>query len=202
MNISKLHYITSNPFHAEQACKGGADWIQLRIKNKTYDEWRDIALETKRICKLYNARFIINDNVQLAKEIKADGVHLGKEDISPIEAKKILGEHIIIGGTANTIEDILHLARMNVNYIGLGPFRFTSTKENLSPVIGINGYIYMFPELRRHKINIPIIAIGGIRSGDVKSLIAAGSYGIAVSSAISNTNDISLSTKTFIKLLT
>jgi len=201
MNISKLQYITSNPIHAEKACKGGADWIQLRIKNKTFEEWKEIAHETKRICSLYKARLIINDNVQLAKEINADGVHLGKEDMLPLEARKILGENFIIGGTANTLDDIMRLQRMNVDYIGLGPFRYTSTKEKLSPVVGINGYIYMFPELKRRNMNLPIIAVGGIRTGDVKSLISAGVYGVAVSSAITNTNDITKSTQEFIKLL-
>jgi len=201
MKISKLQYITSNPVHAEKACKGGADWIQLRVKNKSFEEWKVLALETKRICKLYKARLIINDNVQIAREISADGVHLGKEDMSPVEARKILGEKFIIGGTANTMDDIMKRQRMNVDYIGLGPFRFTSTKENLSPVIGINGYIYMFPELKRRNMNIPVIAVGGIRTGDVKNLISAGVYGVAVSSAITNTNDITKSTQEFIKLL-
>jgi len=201
MKISKLQYITSNPIHAEKACKGGADWIQLRVKNKSFEEWKVLALETKRICKLYKAKLIINDNVLLAKEINAAGVHLGKEDMSLTEARKILGEKFIIGGTANTIEDIMRLHRMNVDYIGLGPFRFTSTKEKLSPVIGINGYIYMFPELKRRDMNIPVIAVGGIRTGDVKSLIKAGVYGVALSSAITNTNDITKSTQEFIKLL-
>ena len=201
MKISKLQYITSNPVHAEKACKGGADWIQLRIKNKSFEEWKELALETKRICTLYKAHLIINDNVQIAKEINAYGVHLGKEDMSPAEARKILGEKFIIGGTANTMDDIVKLQQMNVDYIGLGPFRFTSTKENLSPVIGINGYIYMFPELKRRNMNIPIIAVGGIRTGDVKSLISAGVYGVAVSTAITNTNDITKSTQEFIKIL-
>ena len=201
MKISKLQYITSNPIHAEKACKGGADWIQLRVKNKSFEEWKELAYETKRICKLYKARLIINDNVQIAKEISADGVHLGKEDMSPTEARKILGEKFIIGGTANTMNDIMSLQQMNVDYIGLGPFRFTSTKEILNPVIGINGYIYMFPELKRKNMTIPVIAVGGIRTGDVNSLIAAGVYGVAVSSAITNTNDITKSTQEFIKLL-
>src|ERR1035438_4698604 len=95
-SISRLHYITqdiagfTHPQLVELACIGGANWVQLRVKNKQYDEWLKIALETKSICKKYGARLIINDNIQIAKEISADGVHLGKEDMSPNEARKIL----------------------------------------------------------------------------------------------------------------
>ncbi len=201
MKISKFHYISSDPSHIELACKGGADWIQLRIKNKKDDELMTIAKDAKKICAKFNSRLIINDHVYIAKEINADGVHLGKEDMNPIEAKKILGDKFIIGGTANTLNDIENLHAYKVHYIGLGPFRYTSTKENLSPVIGLNGYIYLFPELKRRKLHIPIIAIGGIRTGDVKALLAAGTYGIAVSSAVTHTENITESTIEFLKLI-
>jgi thiamine-phosphate pyrophosphorylase len=144
--ISKLHYITqdladhSHSALAEQACIAGVDWVQLRIKNKTFDDQVIIANETAEICQKYNAKLIINDNVKLAKEVNADGVHLGKTDMEPAEARRILGNDFIIGGTANTFEDIIRLVQSGVEYIGLGPFRFTSTKENLSPILGIEGY--------------------------------------------------------------
>src|ERR1019366_3998093 len=144
--ISRLQYITTNPLDADKACKAGVDWIQLRVKNKTEEEWRALAVETLIVCRRYGAKLIINDNVFLAKEIKADGVHLGKEDQNPAEARLILGEKFIsgekfiIGGTANSLEDIHSLIESGVDYIGLGPFRFTTTKANLSPVLGLEGY--------------------------------------------------------------
>src|SRR4051812_38138646 len=95
--ITEIQYITQhieNVSHAElaeEACKGGINWIQLRVKNFSIDEVRRIALETKAVCKKYGATFIVNDHVQLAKEVDADGVHLGMEDMSPEEARRILG---------------------------------------------------------------------------------------------------------------
>jgi thiamine-phosphate pyrophosphorylase len=199
MQISKLHYITTDPVYAELACQGGADWIQLRVKNKSDDEWRSIAEETKSICRKYGATLIINDNVMLAKSIGADGVHLGKEDMPPDEARQILGPDFIIGGTANTFEDIKRLTMLKVDYIGLGPFRFTQTKTNLSPILGLDGYRVRMKKCAGEKIQMPIIAIGGIRLDDVDALLATGIYGIAVSSAISEPGDISSATQAFIR---
>jgi thiamine-phosphate pyrophosphorylase len=196
-SISKLHYITTSASLAEQACKGGVDWIQLRLKNTTYDEYYFIAKEVKEICRTYNAIFIINDNVQLAKDINADGVHLGKEDMSPAAARALLGDNYIIGCTANTTEDILQLTRTPVDYIGLGPYRFTGTKENLSPILGIEGYKRVFTELPEKLNTPPVIGIGGILENDVVELLSTGLYGIAVSGAISNAKDITVAAKTF-----
>ncbi len=190
MMISRLHYITqeveseSHDRLAELACQGGADWVQLRVKNKTYNEWLEIAVKTEAICRKHHAKFIINDNVTLAKAIRADGVHLGKEDMPPDVARELLGKGFIIGGTANTFEDIERLAASGVDYIGLGPFRFTSTKENLSPVLGLAGYESIIKKCTEKGITIPIIAIGGIKMEDTKIIMDKGVYGIAVSSAI------------------
>lgn len=188
--ISRFQYITqeiegeSHNQLAEVACAGGVDWVQLRIKDKSYNECLEIALKTEAICRKYHATFIINDHVKLAKSIRADGVHLGKSDMSPKEARDILGNDFIIGGTANTFEDIEKLAAAQVDYIGLGPFCFTATKQNLSPVLGIEGYELVIKKCMDAGITIPIIAIGGIKVEDVKTLMNTGIYGIAVSSAI------------------
>ena len=195
--ISKLHYITdeteseSHVQLAEQACLGGTDWVQLRVKNRSYNVWLEIAVKTEAVCRKYHAKIIINDNVTLAKAIRADGVHLGKNDMSPVEARDILGKGFIIGGTANTFNDIERLASSGVDYIGLGPFRFTTTKENLSPIIGIEGYTEIIRKCNEKGITIPIIVIGGIKVEDVKTIMDTGVYGIAVSSAINlNENKI------------
>ena len=191
--ISRLHYITqdlpdfSHSQLAEFACKGGADWIQLRVKNKSHGEWLKIAQETKLVCKKYGAKLIINDNVQIAKEIGADGVHLGKDDMNPKEARKILGNNFIIGGSSNTMEDVKWLMDNGVDYIGIGPYRFTSTKEKLNPVLGLEGIhaLQTSKVLKTFDVSAPpLIAIGGIKLEDVDSLMQTGIHGVAVSSAI------------------
>jgi thiamine-phosphate pyrophosphorylase len=189
-NISHLHYITQDVINrshtdlAEQAAQAGIDWVQLRVKNASYNDLLNIALKTELICRKYHAKLIINDSVQVAKAVKADGVHLGKTDMSPREARQILGVNAIIGGTANTFEDIKILVAEGVDYIGLGPYRFTATKENLSPILGLEGYETIIKKCSENGIAIPIIAIGGIKVEDVKTLMEKGLYGIAVSSAI------------------
>ena len=195
MDIARLHFITQtlpDRTHSEQAalaCAGGVRWVQLRVKNTLTPEWREIALDTQEICASFGATFVVNDNVHLAREINAHGVHLGKEDMPPQEARTIAGEKFIIGGTANTFEDIQLLAEAGVDYIGLGPFRFTTTKENISPVLGIEGYTTILQQCRDAGIHIPIIAIGGIVHSDVRRLMETGIHGIAVSSAIGKAAD-------------
>jgi thiamine-phosphate pyrophosphorylase len=204
--VSKLHYITQDNIFgythvqlAEEVCMGGAEWVQLRVKKKGYNEWKKIALETQEVCKKYNAKLIINDNVRIAVEIKADGVHLGKEDMLPDAAREMLGDEFIIGATANTFIDIEELAKSKVDYIGLGPFRFTDTKERLSPILGLDGYMKIIQACRENKIYIPLIAIGGVKLDDLKDLFSTGIHGIAVSSAINSMEDKEKEIKKFIK---
>ncbi len=201
MKISKLHYITANPLHAEEACKGGVDWIQLRVKHRNDDDWKMIAEETKAICSKYGAKLIINDSVKLAKLAGADGVHLGKEDMPPDEARKLLGPDFIIGGTANTFEDMVRLNALKVDYIGLGPFRYTQTKTNLSALLGLEGYLDLMKACVVAQIKVPVIAIGGIKINDIEEIMATGVYGIAVSSAISNSGDVTATAQAFIRKL-
>lgn len=190
MDIARLQYITQtlpNHSHAElaaQACAGGVRWVQLRVKQADPAMWYTAARETQRVCQMYGATFILNDNVEMACELGADGVHLGKQDMPAQQARTVLGNNAIIGGTANTFGDILALADARVDYIGLGPFRFTTTKEKLSPILGIEGYAALLQQCREHGIGIPIVAIGGILYSDVTTLLQTGIYGVAVSSAI------------------
>lgn len=202
--ISRLHYITqdvpgfSHTQLAELACKGGADWVQLRVKNKTHDEWFTIAQETKSICNKYGAKLIINDNAQIAKEISADGVHLGKEDMSPKEARKILGNNFIIGGSSNTMNEVKWLIENGVDYVGVGPYRFTTTREKLNPVLGLEGIKKIAKKIGTQ---IPMIAIGGIKLEDVESLMQTGIHGVAVSSAINLADEKSEMTLNFVSSL-
>ncbi len=205
--ISNLQYITQDAeFYthaqlAKRACEAGANWIQLRIKNKSDEEWKVIALETLSICKKYSAKLIINDNVLLVKEIGAHGVHLGKEDMSTAEARSFLGSDFIIGGTANTFEDIKMHAVSNVDYIGLGPFTFTDTKQKLSPVLGIEGYKTILQQCKNENINIPLLAIGGITESDVEEILSTGIYGVAVSGAMTHSLNIKVTVSNFYSAL-
>ncbi|MCI5506292.1 MAG: thiamine phosphate synthase [Prevotella sp.] len=169
---------------AKMALEGGCKWIQLRMKDATDDEVRVVAAEIQPLCKQNEAIFLLDDRVELARELHADGVHLGKNDMPVDEARRVLGEEFIIGGTANTFEDIERLASQGADYIGCGPFRFTTTKKNLAPVLGIEGYRDIIENMRRAGIDIPVVAIGGITASDIDDILATGVKGIAVSGSV------------------
>ena len=160
---------------ARMALEGGCKWIQLRMKEASPEEVEAVALQLKPLCKAKEAILILDDHVELAKKLEVDGVHLGKKDMPIGEARQILGEAFIIGGTANTFEDVkLHHAA-GADYLGIGPFRFTTTKKNLSPVLG---------QMNEAGIRIPIVAIGGIVAEDIPAIMETGVNGIALSGAI------------------
>ena len=166
------------------ALEGGCQWIQLRMKEGSPEDILPIAKEAMNLCRKYDATFIIDDYVELAKQIEADGVHLGKNDIPITEARKTLGKDFIIGGTANTFEDIQMLYKAGADYIGCGPFRFTTTKKNLSPILGLEGYQQIISQMKENNISLPLIAIGGITKKDIPSLMQTGINGIALSGSI------------------
>ncbi len=172
-----------------EALAGGCKWIQLRMKGATDEEVRPIALKVKKLCKEQNATFLIDDRVQLVKEVGADGVHLGKNDMPIAEARKILGDDFIIGGTANTFEDVKAHYEADADYIGCGPFRFTTTKEKLSPILGLEGYHEIIQKMKAENIDIPIVAIGGITKEDIPDIMKTGVNGIALSGSILNAKD-------------
>ena len=125
---------------ARLALEGGCRWIQLRMKDASPEEREQEAVRIQELCRTYEATFIIDDDVELVKKLKADGVHLGKNDMPIAEARHILAKDFIIGGTANTFDDVVSHYRAGADYIGCGPFRFTTTKKNLSPILGLEGY--------------------------------------------------------------
>lgn len=175
---------------ARIALEGGCRWIQLRMKGTSEAELESAALAVQRACSEYGATFIIDDNVALAKRIGADGVHLGKNDMPIAEARNILGDGYIIGGTVNTFEDITNLLRATPpDYFGCGPYRYTTTKQNLSPILGVEGYRAIIEQMRCHNIDIPLIAIGGITKADISTLLACGASGIAISGSIINAHN-------------
>lgn len=175
------------------ALEGGCRWVQLRMKGLATDgkalSAKDIALEAQTLCRKHGATFIIDDDVELVREIGADGVHLGKNDMPISEARHLLGPQYIIGGTANTFEDVKAHYEAGADYIGLGPFRFTTTKKGLSPTLGLEGYRNILCKMREAGIDIPVVAIGGITRDDVPQLMLTGIAGIAVSGVILNATD-------------
>lgn len=166
------------------ALEGGIKWVQLRMKDATEEEFLSVGTEVRRLCNQYGATFIIDDHVELVHKLKADGVHLGKNDMPIIEARRILGNNVIIGGTANTFEDIASHYQATANYIGCGPFRFTTTKKGLSPTLGLEGYRSIMTKVKEAGINIPVVAIGGITAEDIPDIMQTGISGIALSGAI------------------
>lgn len=195
--ISRIHYITQDhPDKSHQqlvleACIAGVDLVQLRLKNRGHSEVLDIALETQKICREYGATFIINDHLEIAREINADGVHLGKSDENHIKARKLLGDNKIIGGTAYNEKEALELKSTGiVDYIGLGTYRKTSTKPEITDFLSldqIGTLITSFNELKGSII--PILIIGGVGLDDIRPLLSKGVYGIAIASLINHSQD-------------
>lgn len=186
---------------ARLALEGGCRWVQLRMKEATEAEFMAAAAEIGRLCKEHGATFVLDDHVEWVEKTGADGVHLGKNDMPIDVARKILGSDKIIGGTANTFEDVERLYRQGADYIGCGPFRFTTTKKNLSPVLGLEGYQHIVDQMKSHGINLPIVAIGGILESDIKSILATGVSGIAVSGGILNAENPAEEMQRFLKLV-
>lgn len=175
--------------HIQAALDNGAKWIQLRLKHQDPPTVLRMGRRVARSCAAYKAVFILNDDPELARQAGADGVHLGLNDCSVTIARKILGDGKIIGGTANTYADVLQRIDEGCDYIGLGPMRLTTTKEKLSPVLGLEGYRRILTRLKeqapdkfeRLRHSCPVYAIGAIQTEDVQALCQTGVHGIAVS---------------------
>lgn len=185
--LQYISHFTPQISYAEgirMALEGGCRWIQLRMKDAPAEEIIACAEEILPLCRRHGAKFLLDDHVELVRQLGADGVHLGKNDMPVDEARKILGPDIIIGGTANTIEDIIRLHKQGADYIGCGPFRFTTTKKNLSPILGLDGYKSIVLKMKELGIDLPIVAIGGITVEDIPAVMGTGVSGIALSGAI------------------
>ncbi len=203
--IASLHYITQDNLplsHAQQtklALEGGVKWVQFRSKTLSSDEIKKEALLIKTLCANYGATFILNDNWQLAIDLQLDGVHVGLTDTPVDEIRK--HTDFIIGGTANTFEDIQLHHTNGADYVGVGPFRLTQTKQNLSPVLGLDGFKKIIPSCRKDKIELPVIAIGGIQLSDIQDLKSVGVYGVAIASQINQAKEPIKSAQQFISQL-
>lgn len=201
MIIPKLHYITQGNSPKElleniqKACGSGAELVQFRFRNVSDKKLLKLAKEAREITAHFQTRLLITDHYKIAKEVKADGLHIEKSDSCPIITRKHLYTWQMVGGTANTLQECETLLTKEVDYIGLGPFRFTATKDNLPPVLGLNGYTAIIEELNTET---PIIGVGGITTDDVTDILETGISGIAVSGEI--TRDFN-TIKTFNQLL-
>jgi thiamine-phosphate pyrophosphorylase len=195
-SVAKLQFISSQTTglshlrSIRMALEGGCKWIQLRVKDQAQEDVLPLAMKAKKLCDGYNAKLIINDFPWIAKEVRAYGLHLGLSDMKIPQAREIVGSEMIIGGTANTFEDIVLRINEGADYVGLGPYRFTSTKQNLSPILGLEGYQKLMDRLAKAGHNIPIIAIGGILPDDITELRNTGVHGVAMSSALLQSADI------------
>ena len=176
---------------AVAALNGGCKWIQLRMKDAPVEAVRQTAQQLIPLCKEHEAILVLD----------IDGVHLGKLDMPVSEARLLIGEKYIIGGTANTFEDIQGLVRQDADYIGLGPFRYTETKKNLSPILGLEGYARIMEQCRTNDLKIPVVAIGGITADDIPAIMETGVSGIALSGTILQAEDPEKETKKIIDLL-
>lgn len=204
--IAKTQYIsdgncTETQLHAiATALDSGQQWIQFRFKNTDMANRYYTAEKTKDLCERYKATLIINDYIDIALAVDAAGVHLGLEDASIKDARRAL-KNKIVGGTAHTLYDIQQRHAEGCDYIGLGPYRFTQTKQQLKPLLGIQGYTELLLQIKALEIQTPILAIGGIQLSDIAPLLNTGVYGIAFSSLLNQSKNKSLTTSLLNQLL-
>lgn len=186
---------------AHAVLEGGCRWVQLRMKGASDEEFMDAGRKISALCRSYGAKFILDDRVWLVEELDADGVHVGKNDMPVSEARRILGPGRIIGATANCYDDIKAASDQGADYIGLGPFRFTQTKQNLSPILGIDGYRRVMEACRNSGIMLPVVAIGGITVSDIPEIMATGVHGVAISGSLLRAADTAAETRGVMSVL-
>ena len=168
----------------EKALKGGVTCVQLREKNLDYDEFLAEAIEIKDLCKSYNVPLIINDNVEIAIKSGADGVHIGQKDMEVSQARKLLGNNMILGVSARTVEQAVLAEKNGADYLGSGAVFGTTTKADANALP-----LETFSEICK-AVSIPVVAIGGVSKQNILKLTGLGASGIAVVSAIFSANDI------------
>jgi len=191
--LKKLIYISQGEnqetqlLNISKALDSGCNCIQIRYKNRSESEVLQLTEQAKKMISNFpDVTLIINDHPRVALLTDAHGVHLGLADSPVKEARALLGAHKIIGGTANTIDNLLQRIAEGCDYIGLGPYRYTPTKEKLSPILGLTGYQNLFRQLKELNMTPPAVyAIGGILPEDLEALMQTGIYGIAFSGLLS-----------------
>lgn len=206
MFLPKIYPITdtriSKISHAEQVEKlieGGATFIQLREKYAAPKDFYAAAKTALEIARQYAVKIIINDRVDIALALKADGIHLGQDDLPPEQARKILGERAIIGYSTHDLEQAFEASKMPIDYLAIGPVFATNTKENPDAVVGIEGV----KKVRQNIGDFPLVAIGGITLENFAEVLEAGADSVAViSSLISDAEKIAEKMRKFSALKT
>jgi len=201
--LPKIYPITdtliSGLSHAEQIkllAAGGASLIQLREKKASPREFYEAAREAMLIGRRLGVRIIINDRVDIAIAVGADGVHLGQDDLPPDRVRSLLGEGPIIGFSTHTLEQALAADSAPVDYVAIGPVFHTSTKEKPDAVVGLEA----LSEIKR-RISKPLVAIGGVTLDRARSVIASGADSVAIISDLLSTGDITERTRALAGLL-
>lgn len=193
--IEKLHYITHDIPHlshieqAQLACEAGAKWIQYRCLSKNDEALLQDINAIAEICDDWGTTLIVTDHIHLNGKADIQGFHIENMDADFIALRKLVGNDITLGGSANTIENVIRLVRAGADYVGYGPFAETETKPNNYTLLGIEGYQHMIGALKAQAISIPVLAVGGIKIYDVEALMQTGIYGIAVSGALNFADD-------------
>lgn len=190
IKLPKIYPITDTRFanlsHAEQVEKlieGGAKFIQLREKYASSGKFYSQAEEALTIARKHSVKIIINDRVDIALVLKADGVHLGQDDLPPGNARKILGENAIIGFSTHSVSQAIEAVKLPIDYVAIGPVFVTNTKENPDEVVGLEGV----KEVSQAIGNFPLVAIGGINLSNFQKVLNAGANSVAVISGIIST---------------
>ncbi|WP_172844437.1 thiamine phosphate synthase [Tumebacillus algifaecis] len=190
---SRLYVVTGHQFLKGRslesviraAIHGGADCIQLREKEYTGRQLLEAGLLLRRITKEMGATLIVNDRIDVARAVDADGVHLGQSDLPIQVAREMLAVGKIVGISTHNVAEAVAAERSGADYIGFGPIKQTATKQDTEPVVGAAG----LQEVRRH-VSLPIVAIGGIKAEDVAEIIRNGANGVAVVSAVIGSDDV------------
>jgi len=194
--IEKLHFIThdlaqiSHVEQAQLACEAGAKWIQYRCLTKTEDGLLDDIHQIATICDDWGATLIVTDHVHLKGKADIQGFHIEDMEADFVVLRNQLGEETTIGGSSNTVEGLIRLWKEGADYVGFGPFGQTSTKPNSYPLINIEGYAAAMSALKALNADLPVLAVGGVTLNDVDALMQTGIFGIAVSAAINQADDL------------
>lgn len=194
--IEKLHFITHDiPQHThiaqvQLACEAGAKWIQYRCLSKSDDELLEDINVISSICDDWGATLIVTNHIHLKDKADIQGFHIEDMDADFIALREQIGEQYTLGGSSNTVQNLIRLAKEGADYAGFGPFKTTTTKPNNSPLLGTSGYTEAITKLKAENIDLPILAVGGVTLEDIPLLLATGVYGIAASSAINQAEDL------------
>ena len=194
--IEKFQFIThdiAQSSHIEQAqiaCEAGAKWIQYRCLSKADEELLSDINEIAEICDDWGATLIVTNHIHLKGKADIQGFHIEDMDADFIALRKQIGEEFTLGGSANTVEDLIRLSKEGADYAGFGPFNITTTKPNDYPLLGIKGYANAIEKLKTENIDLPILAVGGVTLSDIPQLLKTGIYGVAASSAINQAENI------------